>query len=511
MNASDPADNGRRPASDEHGNAGRARDDDTGHDDAGHDDAGRDDAGRDGDEKRQDRDRQARDDDGASGKDDAPRDRKGKADDDRAGRNDEKPEEPPPPPPPRRYGIYVAIPLVLLIGWGVYSHWQQSNSASGTLSQSQHEVPEVEVAKAKKTADVASTSLPGQTVAYASADLYARATGFVGQRYVDIGSRVKKGDPLLRIDAPDLDQQLEQARAQLGQMQAQLAQAQSSLKQAQATSKNAKINSARSQILAAEGWGTTQDRDTQVTNFNVSTQSVGSAQAGIGVAVANIRAQQATVDRLVALTGFENVVAPFDGVITQRNVDIGTLVQSDTSSGTTLLHIDQDDVLRCQVYVPQSQFVGIRDGLPAHVAVPELPGQVFKAVVSRFSTSLAQNSRSELVEVDIDNREHKLSAGLFVTVSFDVTRPEPLVVVPDAALIFDASGLHVAVLDGDKVSMRPIAINRDTGTEAELGHGLDGGEQVIVNPPTDLAQGETVHLKQKDGDKKPAGDKKAPG
>ncbi len=491
MTPPDQADDGRRPVHD------------------GHDAAPEDHAGDDRPGGGDDPDRDAHGDRDQARAPDAPQRRQDKpADDDRTSRDGKNEDaEPPPPAPPRRYAMYVAIPLALLIGWGVYNHWQESSSASSTLSQSQHEVPEVEVAKAKKTADVASTSLPGQTVAYASADLYARATGFIGQRYVDIGSRVRKGDLLLRIAAPDLDQQLEQARAQLGQMQAQLAEAQASLKQAQATSKNAKINSARSQILAAEGWGTTQDRDTQVTNFNVSTQSVGSAQAGIGVAVANIRAQQATVDRLVALTGFENVVAPFDGVITQRNVDIGTLVQSDTSSGTTLLHIDQDDVLRCQVYVPQSQFVGIRNGLPAHVAVPELPGEVFKAVVSRFSASLAQNSRSELVEVDIDNRDHKLSAGLFVTVSFDVKRPEPLVVVPDAALIFDTAGLHVAVLDGNKVSMRPIVINRDTGTEAELGHGLEGGEQVIVNPPTDLVQGETVHLKQKNEDKKPSGAK----
>ncbi len=475
------ADDVRRPARDEH-------------------DAARDDHG--------ERDAEARGDDAGR---DAPPSRRGQPDHARDEPRREDQDEPP-PAPPRRYGLFLAIPLALLIAWGVYSHWQQSSSASNTLSQSQHEVPDVEVAKAKKTSDVAATSLPGQTVAYASADLYARATGYIGQRYVDIGSRVRKGDLLIKIAAPDLDQQLEQARAQLGQMQAQLAEAQASLKQAQATSQNAKINSARSQILASEGWGTVQDRDNQVTNFNVSTQGVGSAQAGIGVAVANVRAQQATVDRLVALTGFENVVAPFDGIITQRNVDIGTLVQSDTNSGTTLLHIDQDDVLRCQVYVPQSQFVGIHMGLPAHVTVPELPGKVFKAVVSRFSSSLAQNSRSELVEVDIDNRDHTLSSGLFVTVAFDVQRPEPLVVIPDAALIFDASGLHVAVLDGTKVSMRPIVINRDTGTEAELGHGLQGGEQVIVNPPTDLVQGQTVHLKQQGGDdKKPSGAKPAAG
>ncbi len=420
---------------------------------------------------------------------------------------EQKEQEPPPPAPRRRLALYVAIPVLLLVGWGGYVHWRQSSDANGTLKQSQSSVPEVHVASLKHTSDVAATSLPGQTLAFASADLYVRATGYVEQRLVDIGSHVRKGDLLLKIAAPDLDQQLAQAQAQLGQVQAQLAQAQASLGQAQSNSKLAKVNSARSQILSSEGWDTSQNRDTQVTNFEVSSKSVRSAQAGIGVAVANVRAQQATVDRLVALTGFENVTAPFDGVITQRNIDVGNLVQSDTSNGTPALHIDQETTLRCQVYVPQSQFAGIHVGLPAHVTVPELPGQVFKAVVSRSSVSLAQNSRSLLVEVDIDNREGRLAPGLFVTVGFDIQRSMPAVIIPDAALIFDQEGLHVAVVDKDsKVAMRPISIARDTGTEAELRDGLGGDEKVIVNPPTDLNQGQTVHVLP---DKPPAGKAKA--
>ena len=411
------------------------------------------------------------------------------------GGSEQKQQEPPPPPPRRRLALLVAVPLVLLVGWGAFVHWRQSSDASQTLRQSQTALPDVHVASLKRTSDIAATSLPGQTLAFASADLYPRATGYIAQRLVDIGSRVKKGDLLLRIAAPDLDQQLAQAQAQLGQMQAQLSEAQASLGQAQSNSKLAKVNSARSQILSSEGWDTKQNRDTQVTNFDVSTKSVRSAQAGIGVAVANVRAQQATVDRLVALTGFENVTAPFDGVITQRNIDVGNLVQSDTSTGTPVLHIDQETTLRCQVYVPQSQFAGIHVGLPAHVTVPELPGQIFKAVVSRSSISLAENSRSLLVEVDIDNRDGKLAPGLFVTVNFDVKRAMPAVIVPDAALIFDEAGLHVAVVDKDgAVVMRPISIARDTGTEAELHDGLQGDEKVIVNPPTDLAQGQKVHV-----------------
>ncbi len=447
---------------------------------------------------------------GMEAADDAPQDaapvgraaEAGRGRDDHDGHDD----EPPPPPPRRRLALFVAVPLVLLLAWGVFVHWRQSSDASETLRQAQSSAPDVHLAAVKRTADVTPTNLPGQTVAYDSADLYPRATGYISQRLVDIGSHVRKGQLLLKIAAPDLDQQLAQAEAQLGQMQAQLAEAQSSLQQAASNSKLAGINSKRSNILSSEGWDTKENRDNLATSADVSKKSVQSAQAGIGVAVANVRAQQATVDRLVALTGFEQVTAPFDGVVTQRNVDVGDLVQSDTSSGTPALHIDRDDVLRTQVYVPQSEFAGIHVGLPAHVTVPELPGQVFRAVVSRSSVSLAQNSRSLLVEVDIDNSEYKLQPGLFVDVAFDVKRAAPQVVIPDAALIFDAAGLHVAVVgQDDKVEMRPITIARDTGTEAELRDGLDGGEKVIVNPPTDLAAGQKVHVvpdqsaKSKDG------------
>ncbi len=400
----------------------------------------------------------------------------------------------PPPPPSRRLALYVAVPLALLIAWGGLSHWRETHAAADTLHQAGNDTPDVQVQEAKKTDDITAVSLPGQTLAFTSTDLYARATGYIAERKVDIGSRVKQGDLLLRIAAPDLDQQLAQAQAQLGQMEAQLAQAQATLGQAQASAKLARVTSARSSILASEGWDTKQNRDNNATNYTVSTRNVSSAQAGIGVAVANVRAQQATVDRLVALAAFERVTAPFDGVITQRQVDVGTLVQSDANSGTPLLHIDQTDVLRCQVYVPQSQFAGMRDGLPAHVTVPELPGRVFKAAISRSSASLAQNSRSELVEVDIDNQDHTLAPGLFVTVGFDVRRAASRVMVPDAALIFDQTGMRVAVVEDGKAHLRPVSIARDTGTEADLADGLSGGEKVIVNPPTNLSDGQAVHV-----------------
>ena len=405
----------------------------------------------------------------------------------------EKPADP--PPPRRRVALYVAVPLALLLCWGAYGHWRQSSDAKETLHASEHFVPDIHVATASLAHDNISTELPGQTAAFDEADLYARATGYIAERRVDIGSRVHRGDLLIRIAAPDLDAQLTQARAQLGQLQAALAQADSTLQQAQANTKLAHVNTYRATTLAQEGWGTRQNADTQTTNNAVSKTNVAAAQAGIGVAVANIRAQQATIDRLVSLTGFERVTAPFNGVITARDVDVGDLVQSDASTGTPLFHIDREDVLRCQVYVPQSDFAGIRPGLPAEVRVPELPNHVFHATVSRSAAALTQNARSMLVEVDVANPDGLLAPGLFVDISFTIKRGTPAVVVPDATLIFDAKGLHVAVVTPDgHIRMTPIVIAHDFGEKAELRQGLKGGESLVLNPPADLAEGQKIHV-----------------
>lgn len=404
-------------------------------------------------------------------------------------------DHPAPVAPRRRIGFYVLVPLALLLGWGGLVHWRQSTEAMDTLQQSRSFVPDVHVATAALTRDDHATILPGQTVAFAEADLFARATGFISERRVDIGSRVRKGDLLARISAPDLDEQLNQARAQLGQMQAALMQAAANLRQAQANTQLAQSNKRRSVTLAGEGWDTRQNAETQTTNASVSGSNVASAQAGVGVAVANLHAQQATVDRLVALTGFEQVLAPFNGVITQRDVDVGDLVHSDTSSGTALFHVDQEDVLRCEVYVPQSDFAGIHDGIDTRVTVPELPGRVFRAKVSRTSVSLAQNSRSMLVEIDVPNPDGALTPGLYVDVAFVLQNASPTIVVPDAALIFDAGGLRVATVTPDqRVRMVAITIYRDFGEKAEIRQGLKGGESLVVNPPADLEDGQKVHV-----------------
>jgi HlyD family secretion protein len=286
--------------------------------------------------------------------------------------------------------------------------------------------------------------LPGQTEAFDAANLYPRATGYIAERRVDIGSRVHKDDLLVRIEAPDLDQQLAQAQAQLGQNQAAVLQAQAQVQSAQANTKLANVTKYRETTLATQGWETKQNADNATANFSVQTAGIANAEAGVAVALANLKAQQASIDRLQALTAFEQVKAPFDGVITARNVDTGDLLTQDSLGGNPMFSIVRDDVLRIVVNVPQSSAIGIHDGVEAQVTVPEMPGRIFKGRVARSAVALQSSSRSMRTEVDVPNPEHVLRPGLFVDVTFSIPRQTPAVVVPDSALVFNAGGLQVA-------------------------------------------------------------------
>jgi RND family efflux transporter MFP subunit len=308
--------------------------------------------------------------------------------------------------------------------------------------------------------------------------LFARATGYIATRAVDIGSHVHKGDVLAVIAAPDLDQQLAQARAQLLQMQA-------ALQQAQAGQSLASNNDKRTSRLVVEGWSSRQQGDTDRTTLR--TQS-----AGVRVAQANIAAQVAQVNRLAQLTGFERVVAPFDGVITSRQIDVGALVTADQSSGTPLFSIARTDLLRVQVYVPQENFFGVKDGTAATVTIPQLPSRVFHGVVARNAGALDTDTRTLLVEVDVDNRDQALSAGLYGIVHFSEARDTPVVIVPSEAIIFDKDGLDAAVLENGHALIRHLTVLQDDGAQVEIRDGLRAGDKVILNPPANLVAGMKV-------------------
>jgi len=408
-----------------------------------------------------------------------------------------------PPPAPRR-GVFIVAGAVAiaLLAFGAYGHWQTDASASQTQQQAAAYIPTLRTARVQSVDTPMTLTLPGQTEAFTAASISARATGYIADRQVDIGSRVHKGDLLLRIAAPDLDAQLAQAQAQLAQFNAALAQAQAQLQSAQANTKLAGITSFRTGTLAKQGWETLQNADNASSNLATTAASVSGAEAGIAVAAANIKQQQATVDRLTSLTSFEQVLAPFDGVVTARNVDTGDLVTANPSGGTPLFSMVQDDLLRVAVNVPQSGAVGVQPGLQAHITVPEMPDRSFAGQVARSSVALSAASRTLSTEVDVPNPEHVLRAGMFVSVSFDVPRQHPALIVPGEALVFNQSGAQVAVVQsGDTVHLMNVTIGRDFGTTVEVSGGVAGGDRVVLNAPADLTDGAKVKTAEQQGDK----------
>jgi HlyD family secretion protein len=409
-----------------------------------------------------------------------------------------------PRPPSRRLYFLVAIVVLAALAWGAYGRWQQREAAIETQQQLAEFVPEVRVAVAQGLDGPAALTLPGTVLPFDQARIFARATGYVAERRVDIGSRVHEGDLLLRIAAPDLDHQLSEAEARLVQMEGTLDQAHAAAEQARSDASLADVTNTRTARLATQGWESKQNADSTRLGLASKLAAVNNADAGVKVAEASIRAQEATVRRLKQMTQFERVEAPFNGVITARNVDNGDLVKADDNSGgTPLFAIQRDDIVRVQVNVPQSGAVGLQDGLAAEVRVPELPGRTFEGKVSRNSVALDAASRTMLAEVDVPNPDGALRPGFYVDVQFGIPRQVPTVLIPAEALLFNADGLRVAAVDDSgHVHLHKVTIYRDYGTKIELRDGLKGGERVALSPPADIAEGRKVRVAAQPADAK---------
>jgi RND family efflux transporter MFP subunit len=382
----------------------------------------------------------------------------------------------------RRIGWGVAGVLGLFIAVGAFEHYRMHHAAVTTLEARQSAVPEVRVEPVKVTTSPRDLSLPGTMSAFESATIYARQSGYIASRSVDIGSRVKAGDLLAVVAAPEIDDQLNQARAQLVQMQA-------ALKQAEATRGLAAVTNRRTETLVTEGWQSKQQGDTD--RANLEAQS-----AGVGVAQANILAQQAQVARLEKEQSYERVVAPFDGVITQRSIDTGSLVTADSTSGSSMFSIARINVLRVQVYVPQDAALGVQEGVVADVKVPEMPGRTFVGHVARTADALQAGTRTLLVEVDVDNPDGVLTAGVYCTVQFQVPRANPVIEIPAEALIFNKDGTQVAVYDNGKARIHKVALSEDDGDHVDIASGLTPDDRVIVSLPVDLTDGAPVAIRQ---------------
>jgi RND family efflux transporter MFP subunit len=390
---------------------------------------------------------------------------------------------------PIRHGkgrLLAAGVILLLCGALAVSIWQHYSAHEQVMAAAEQRrdfIPTVTTATVNASGKTMSVTWPGTTEAFAQANIYARASGYISKREVDIGSRVKAGELLLEITAPELDHQIAQAEATLTEMQA-------ALQQAQANRDLGQVTWNRDSTLVQKGWVTQQQGDTDRLNLKAQ-------DAAVAVAQANIKAQTAQIAVLHQQKDYQSVIAPFDGVITARNVDVGSLVQADATSGTFLFTLMQSDTLRIQLYVPQDEAFGLGPGVDAVIRVPELPGRDFPGKVTRLADALQPGTRTLLTEIDVPNPDHALSPGVYCTVELKIPRKTPSLVLPSEAIIFNAKGLSVAVVEDGTARLHNVNVVRDFGTTIEVNAGVKDGDQVILAPPVDLADGQKVNVRPK--------------
>jgi RND family efflux transporter MFP subunit len=383
----------------------------------------------------------------------------------------------------RRWGgrVLATAAFLLLttgISLGALRHHAQQRQALATADAVRQLAPAVLVAPVEASAAVIPVTLPGTTAAFAAANIYARATGYISRRNVDIGDHVKQGELLAALAVPELDEQISQNEATLEQLKAAVQQVQANATLGQATW-------GRDKPLLRDGWVTGHQGD-------IDLQTVKADQAAVSVAQANVAAQERLLRVLRQNRSYALVVAPFDGVITQRNVDVGALVQGNANTGTFMFEIMQKDVIRVWVYVPQDAAFGVAPGVDAIVRVPELPDREFQGKVTRIADALQSGTRTLLTEIDIPNPDGALPPGIYCSVELKVPRKTPSVVLPAEAIMFTRSGLQVAVVKDGKAEIRNVRVTRDLGTQVQVDAGVSAGERVILNPPVTLSDGARV-------------------
>jgi RND family efflux transporter MFP subunit len=376
----------------------------------------------------------------------------------------------------------VAVVLAGALTAGAWTHLTQYRLSADAAEQERDFVPSVRVASVEPSSEIDIVKLPATTSAFATANIFARASGYIAKREVDIGDRVKQGQLLVEIVAPELDHQIAQAEATLGQLKW-------ALQQAEANRELAKVTWDRDRPLVQKGWVSAQQG-------TIDEQTLKAQEAAVSVAQANIKAEEAQLQVLQQQKTYQRVVAPFDGVITQRNIDVGSLVQADATSGTFMFTIMQGNVIRTQVFVPQDAAFGLRPGIDAAVHVREIPDRTFPGTVTRIADAIQPGSRTLLTEIDIPNPDGALTPGIYCTIELHIPRKTPSFTVSADAIIFNQAGLQVAVVEDGVVHFRKVGVVRDLGRQVLVNSGVKRGDQVILNPAVDLSEGARVRTRQ---------------
>lgn len=384
-----------------------------------------------------------------------------------------------------------AVGAVALLGVGIVPRIVRDQALRRQKQLEASAVPSVFVTEAAQLPARVTVQLSGTLSPITEAPVLARVDGYLKKRMVDIGDNVHSGQVLAVIAAPDLDEQVAQAAALVQQSKANLEQSEAALNRAKDNAGIAAITAERWAALVQKGAVSRQANDNYQFAYSAQVAEVGVAAAGMNAATNSVAADTANLNHYRELQSFEVIRAPFDGVITQRNVDEGTLI---IATDTLLFRVAKNDVLRTFIDVPQINAPSIRVGDAAELTFVQYPARVFHGKVTRTADSLNLNTRTLLTEVDVDNKDGALLPGMYATVTFDLPRTVSSVFVPGEALSFRSDGTTVEVVDAQNVvHVRKVAVGHDYGAIIEIVTGLTAGDRVVVNPSDATVEGAQVN------------------
>ncbi len=401
----------------------------------------------------------------------------------------------------RLLGMGMVVALLIGLAAGLIPHYLESKDVEREAQRKRNTQPTLAVIPARLSSPQDRLVIPGTLSPIEEASIFARASGYVRVRKVDMGDHVRRGQMLAVIDAPDLDQQVDQARATL-------LQSESALGQVKAQLNLATLTRDRFRVLVAKGVLSRQDGDTQEANYQV-------AAANLQAAESAIKANRANLDRLIKLQQYERVESPFDGIVTARNVDVGTLISATGSGqgtnapgansaaapgsagaqGNEMFRVAQTRRLRVFVSVPEGYVPYVKVGQDAQIESDALPQQKFMGKVMRTADSVDQNTRTLLTEVQIDNSKQALLPGMYVMVALLNMRVHPPVIVPADSLITRSQGTQVAVVRNNTVHLQPVVVGRDYGSQTEILSGVQEGDLIVMTPNDVAREGAQVQVK----------------
>jgi RND family efflux transporter MFP subunit len=379
-----------------------------------------------------------------------------------------QPDRHPTRPVPRRLRLVGSSLVLLAIAGVAYGLGSRASQYSRLRDLTEaRALPIVAVVAPSHVENHADLELPGRLEAYIRAPIYARVPGYLKSWKHDIGSQVKAGDVLAEIETPDLDQQLTQARADLSV--------------AQTNAKLAQISAERWQSLASTDAVAKQDVDQRTFTWNAN--------------IAQVKAAQANVDRLVAEEGFKHLIAPFDGIVTARETDIGALINVGAAGGAELFVVSETSKLRVYVNVPQNYVPSVPPGTKATISVPEHPDKTYTGTVEASAQAVSPSTGTTLMQLIVDNSAGEMMPGDYVSTHLQIAAAANVLSVPSSALIFDAKGLSIATVGtDDRVLLKPVSIERDLGAVVEIASGVAPSDRVIENPPDGIGDGAAVRL-----------------